>query len=198
MIAMLTGKLAQQSLDRIVIDVQGVGYGVLVPIGTTGRLKPQEDERVTVYIHTHVREDALMLFGFASQEERHVFEKLIGVTGVGAKLALAILSALGPMDLVQAVETNDVKALTNVSGIGKKTAQRLILELKSRIDDFTLDAISPSQSAQSQLTEDLKSALKNMGIDANVIDTLIEQLAEDIAANVDIGELIRKAFRLLR
>ena len=198
MIAMLTGKLAQQSLDRIVIDVQGVGYGVFVPIGTTGRLKPQEDERVTVYIHTHVREDALMLFGFASQEERHVFEKLIGVTGVGAKLALAILSALGPMDLVQAVETNDVKALTNVSGIGKKTAQRLILELKSRIDDFTLDAISPSQSAQSQLTEDLKSALKNMGIDANVIDTLIEQLAEDIAANVDIGELIRKAFRLLR
>lgn len=198
MIAMLTGKLAQQGLDRIVIDVQGVGYGVFVPVGTAGRLKPQEDERVTVYIHTHVREDALMLFGFASQEERHVFEKLIGVTGVGAKLALAILSALGPMDLVQAVETNDVKALTNVSGIGKKTAQRLILELKSRIDDFTLDAISPSQSAQSQLTEDLKSALKNMGIDANVIDTLIEQLADDIAANVDIGELIRKAFRLLR
>lgn len=198
MIAMLTGKLAQQGLDRIVIDVQGVGYGVFVPVGTAGRLKPQEDERVTVYIHTHVREDALMLFGFASQEERHVFEKLIGVTGVGAKLALAILSALGPMDLVQAVETNDVKALTNVSGIGKKTAQRLILELKSRIDDFTLDAISPSQSARGQLTEDLKSALKNMGIDANVIDSLIEQLADDIEANVDMGELIRKAFRLLR
>lgn len=198
MIALLTGKLVQQRLDHIIIDVNGVGYSVFVPMGTQGRLKPQEDERVTVYVHTHVREDALLLFGFASHEEKHVFEKLISVTGVGAKLALAILSALSPGDLVKAVEGNDVKALTNVSGIGKKTAQRLILELKSRIDDFTLEAISPTASAQSQLTEDLKSALKNMGIDPNTIDTLVEQLEADITANTDIGELIRKAFKLLR
>lgn len=198
MIALLTGKILQQRLDHIIVGVHGVGYSVHVPVGTQGRLKSnEEDQSVTIHIHTHVREDALMLYGFATNEEKIVFEKLISVSGVGAKLGLAILSALPPVELVKAIETNDVSALTKISGIGKKTAQRLILELKSKIDDSTLEAIAPVDDAKSKIVEDLKSSLKNMGYDNKTIDDILETLGDKIETQ-SFDDLLRAAFKMMR
>jgi len=141
MIAHLRGVIMAQTIDRVILDVHGVGYEVFVPAGTQGRLGGKsatgEGEEVSVHVFTSVREDAIQLFGFASMDQKKVFEKLTGVSGVGPKLALAVLSTLEPEELVRAVETNDVVALTGVPGVGKKKAQRLILEMKARFDDMT-------------------------------------------------------------
>ncbi len=199
MIAHLSGMILTHTLDRLILDVQGVGYEVFVPIGTQGRLKPREDGRVSVHVHTQVREDAIHLYGFATGDEKIVFERLMTVTGVGAKMALAILSALPPAELFQAVEGNDLKALVGVSGVGKKTAQRLILELKSKFDDMTLDAIAPSAALKgNKLMDDLKSALKNMGYPPATIDAVVEQLAARAAEFDSVEAMIRESFKLLR
>lgn len=198
MIAHLTGTVLSHSIDSMIVDVSGVGYQVFVPVGTQGRLAEQEDGRVSVHIYTSVREDAIQLFGFASMDEKRVFDKLTSVSGVGPKLALSVLSALEPMELLTAVETNDIKALTNVSGIGKKTAQRLILELKSKFDNFALDQIAPSASAGGQLIEDLRSALGNLGYSAAIIDEVAGLLTPRVSEFNAVDDLLREAFKLLR
>ena len=138
-----------------------------------------------------------MLYGFASREVKGVFEKLITVSGVGAKMALAVLSTMDPSELVGAIESNDVSALTKVSGVGKKTAQRLILELKSKLDADTLGAIAPS-SAGGQKTEEFKSALKNLGFDPKVVDELSKKLKDDLASpDVSLDDLVRRALKAM-
>jgi Holliday junction DNA helicase RuvA len=134
LIGALTGRLAADEGGAVVIDVGGVGYEVTTPLGTLGRVA-SEDGRITLQIHTHVREDAIELFGFATASERAAFRTLLGVSHVGPKLALAVLSSLSPGQLAAAVESNDVAALTRISGVGKKTAQRIALELKGKLSD---------------------------------------------------------------
>lgn len=198
MIAHLTGELLGQGLDRLVVDVSGVGYEVSVPLGTQGRLKPREDGRVSLHIHTSVREDAIQLFGFATMEEKRTFDKLISVSGVGPKMALSVLSMLSPTELVKAIEGNDVKALTKISGVGLKTAQRMILELKGRTDGLTLDALSPTASPQQAVLEDLRSALGNLGYKPETVDPVVEQLKAKITDVTKVDDLLREAFKLLR
>lgn len=198
MIAHLTGELLKHGLDRLIVDVNGVGYEVSVPLGTQGRVKPREDGRVSLHIHTSVREDAIQLFGFATMEEKRTFDKLISVSGVGPKMALSVLSMLTPAELVAALEGNDVKALTKISGVGLKTAQRMILELKGRTDGLTLDAISPTQSPKSALLEDLRSALGNLGYKPETVDPIVEKLREKINDATKVDDLLREAFKLLR
>lgn len=198
MIAHLTGELLGHGLDRLIVDVNGVGYEVSVPLGTQGRVKPREDGRVSLHIHTSVREDAIQLFGFATMEEKRTFDKLISVSGVGPKMALSVLSMLTPAELVAALEGNDVKALTKISGVGLKTAQRMILELKGRTDGLTLDAISPTQSPKSALLEDLRSALGNLGYKPETVDPIVEKLREKINDATKVDDLLREAFKLLR
>jgi Holliday junction DNA helicase RuvA len=198
MIAHLTGELLGQGLDRLVVDVSGVGYEVSVPLGTQGRLKPREDGRVSLHIHTSVREDAIQLFGFATMEEKRTFDKLISVSGVGPKMALSVLSMLSPTELVKAIEGNDVKALTRISGVGLKTAQRMILELKGRTDGLTLDALSPAASPQAAVLEDLRSALGNLGYKPETVDSVVEQLKAKITDTTKVDDLLREAFKLLR
>lgn len=198
MIALLTGSIVDQSLNHIIVGVGGVGYSVHVPIGTQGKLKPDKNKQVTIHIHTHVREDALMLYGFASREVKTVFEKLTSVSGVGAKMALAVLSTMDPSELVVAIESNDVSALTKVSGVGKKTAQRLILELKSKLDADALGAIAPTSAGGGQKTEEFKSALKNLGFDPKVVDDLAKKLKEDLASpEVTLDDLVRRALKVM-
>jgi Holliday junction DNA helicase RuvA len=198
MIAYLTGKILDHTIDRIIIDVQGVGYEVYVPVGTQGRLEEKEDGTVSVHIFTSVREDAIQLYGFGTRDEKKIFERVTSVSGVGPKLGLAILSSLEPKELFVAVETNDIASLTKVSGIGKKTAQRLILELKSKFDGFALDAISPSDGAGGALIEDLRSALANLGYGNNTIDEVAGQLAGRADDFDTIDDMLREAFKLLR
>ena len=198
MIAMLTGTIAAQTIDSMVFDVRGVGYEVFCPPGTAGRLRETESGELRVYIYTVVREDAFLLYGFASPEDKRVFERVISVNGVGPRLGLAILGALSPMELFTAVETNDLGALTKVSGIGKKTAQRIILELKSKLDASLLDALAPADAESNTLLNDLRSALQNMGYNAATIDSIVDAVTPKLGEYETFDDLLREAFKLLR
>jgi Holliday junction DNA helicase RuvA len=165
MIAKLTGRLVEKQATRLVVDVHGVGYDVQVPLSTFYHL-PEPGADVTLRIHTHVREDALSLFGFATALELRLFERLIGISGIGPKLALAVLSGIDPADLVRAVQAGDVGRLTLIPGVGKKTAERIGLELKDRLSqqlatELGVDGAAPAGGTA--LRADLVSALLNLG-----------------------------------
>jgi Holliday junction DNA helicase RuvA len=165
MIALLRGGLIEKQASRLVVDVQGVGYEVQVPLSTYYHL-PDVGAQVTLRIHTHVREDALALFGFATALEQQVFERLIGISGIGPRLALSVLSGIDPLELVRAVQAGDVGRLTLIPGIGKKTAERIGLELKDRLPlSLVSEAGAPGAGAAGEpaLRTDLLSALLNLG-----------------------------------
>lgn len=166
MIASLTGVLQIKDArrpQRIVVDVTGVGYEVWAPLHTIYALG-DPGARVTLRIHTHVREDVLQLFGFATDLEQNLFERLIGVSGVGPKLALAVLSGLEPQELVRAIRSNDLGRLTAIPGVGRKTAERLVVDLKDRLaqEDVGGGPTAPLAPADS-IREDVLSALANLG-----------------------------------
>ncbi len=196
MIAHLSGRILHASLDWLILSVGGVGYEVHVPVGTTGKLQPEPGADVHLWIHTSVREDAIQLFGFPSDEELRLFRELLSVNGVGPRLGLSVLSDLSPMEVVAAVHNDDVNTLTRVSGIGKKTAQRMILELKSRLTDF---AWSPdlSSAPQGAVFDDLRSALSNLGFPAGKIDDVLPRLKAETAAQEDLDGLLREALKML-
>ena len=163
MIGALRGRILEKAPNRIVVDVQGVGYEVHIPLSTYYDLG-DNDSDVTLRIYTHVREDALQLFGFLSDIERQMFERLLSVSGIGPKLAVAVLSGLETRDLVAAVQRADVARLTTIPGVGRKTAERIVLELKDRLAHI---AAAPIEEAIPRTADrgraDLLSALQNLG-----------------------------------
>jgi holliday junction DNA helicase RuvA len=175
-IARLTGRLIEKQATRLVVDVHGVGYDVQVPLSTFYRL-PEPGAEVTLRVHTHVREDALSLFGFGSALEQQVFERLIGVSGIGPKLALAVLSGIDAADLVRAVQAGDVGRLTLIPGVGKKTAERIGLELKGRLPQplaAELAAGADGPPGDTTLRADLVSALLNLGYHRALADKAVD------------------------
>ena len=163
MIAHLRGRLFDKQPNRIVIDVNGVGYDVSVPLSTFYGLG-DEGHEIALRIHTHVREDALSLYGFATTLELTVFERLIGISGIGPKLALAVLSGIETPELVRAIERGDVARLTAIPGVGKKTSERIIVELKDRLPRLrTESAVASGAPGPSALRDDVLSALVNLG-----------------------------------
>ena len=164
MIARLEGSLVEKTPGRIIIDVQGVGYDVQVPLSTF-YVVGEPGARVAVRVHTHVREDLIGLYGFATALEQELFERLISISGIGPKLALAVLSGIEPPDLVRAIRGQDVARLTAIPGVGKKTAERIGLELKDRLPSSLQAAADSAKPATpgDQLRSDLLSALLNLG-----------------------------------
>ena len=165
MIAFLRGRVLDKQPNKVLVDVQGVGYELQVPLSTFYDIGEAGDE-VALRVHTHVREDALQLFGFLTVLELQVFEKLIAISGIGPKLAIAVLSGIEPRELVGAVHRGDVARLTGVPGIGKKTAERIVLELKDRLAPLLLPAGAgpvPVDPPGERLRADLLSALQNLG-----------------------------------
>jgi Holliday junction DNA helicase RuvA len=163
MIAHLRGRLLEKHPNRVIVDVQGVGYEAQVPLSTFYDLAEPGAE-VSLRIHTHVREDALALYGFATLLELQLFERLISVSGIGPKLALAVLSGIEPTDLITAVKLGDVARLTAIPGVGKKTAERIGLELKDKMAAFAPPAFAPGgATAGESLRTDVLSALINLG-----------------------------------
>lgn len=161
MIAYLRGRILDKQPNRLIVEVQGVGYDVAVPLSTFYGLGDTGSE-VELRVHTHVREDALALFGFATRLEQALFERLIGVSGIGPKLALAVLS-IEPADLIRAIETADVARLTAIPGVGKKTGERIVLELKDRLPRARPDAAVSAAAGPPALKDDVVSALVNLG-----------------------------------
>jgi Holliday junction DNA helicase RuvA len=164
MIARLTGRLIEKQATRLVVDAHGVGYDVQVPLSTF-YLLPEVGGEVTLRIHTHVREDALSLFGFATALEQQLFERLIAIGGIGPKLALAVLSGIDPADLVRAIQGGDVGRLTLIPGVGKKTAERIGLELKDRLPQQLSEALAlaGAPAGEASVRADVLSALLNLG-----------------------------------
>jgi holliday junction DNA helicase RuvA len=163
-IAQLRGRILDKQPNRIVLDVNGVGYDVFVPLSTFYGLGDSGAE-IVLRIHTHVREDALALYGFATPLEQELFERLIGISGIGPKVALAVLSGIEPAELMRAIERADVARLTGIPGIGKKTSERIVLELKDRLPRAVVASASPDAAASpsDSVRDDVLSALLNLG-----------------------------------
>jgi Holliday junction DNA helicase RuvA len=161
-IAFLRGRILEKHPNRVVVDVSGVGYDVFVPLSTFYALTDAGGD-AALRIHTHVREDALALYGFATMLEQELFERLIGINGIGPKLALSVLSGIEPLELMRAIERSDVARLTNIPGVGKKTSERIVLELKDRLPRAVPAVAGDGVSAPSPVSEDVLSALMNLG-----------------------------------
>ena len=165
MIASLRGNILEKHPNRIVVDVNGVGYEVFVPLSTFyGLGEPGAD--IALRIHTHVREDALTLYGFATLLEQELFERLIGIGGIGPKVALSVLSGIEPLELIRAIERGDVARLTAIPGVGKKTSERIVLELKDRLPRPQVAAVIAGDAIGADrvgIRDDVLSALVNLG-----------------------------------
>ncbi|OUM94733.1 MAG: Holliday junction DNA helicase RuvA [Firmicutes bacterium ZCTH02-B6] len=195
MIGMLRGRLWQRGADWLVVDVGGVGYRVFVPTGVLARL-PAIGGDVELYVHTHVREDALALYGFLAEEELRLFEELIGVSGVGPRLALTALSALSAEQLRRAVLDEDVGTLTRIPGIGRKTAQRMILELKGRLGRTGATAGVPAPDAAP--AADALAALVSLGYSQAEASQALAAAQRDMNGQpADTAKLVRMALRHL-
>jgi Holliday junction DNA helicase RuvA len=201
LIGRLVGKIVEDDGVVAIVDVNGVGYEVTMPLGTKGRLSPDPASIVTVWIHTNVREDALDLFGFASAAERTAFRTIIGVPNVGPKLALSILGSVSVHDLATLVMRGDTGKLTAIPGVGKKTAERLVLELKGKLDAGPSPGPSASVAAvpTGGKAELLTSALVRMGYKPSEADRALATLLQggrDLEAP-PLGDLVREALAVL-
>lgn len=200
MIGRLTGIIVEQAFDgACVIDVGGVGYEVWMPLGAIGQL-PQSPAAATVHVHTHLREDALTLYGFASQDDRTAFRTLLGVTGVGPRLALSILSQLSAAELADAIQRGDRARFKGISGVGKKIVERLVLELKDKLHTgpvVSRSKLAPSvQPAPGEPLGAVHGALLQMGFKPGEADSAVQKLEAE-ATGKKTEELLREALALL-
>jgi Holliday junction DNA helicase RuvA len=175
MIARLFGKVADKQPNRLILDVSGVGYDVQVPLSTY-YVTADVGGEMALRIHTHVREDQLALYGFATELELLMFERLIAVSGIGPKLALSVLSGIEPRDLAGAIQRNDLARLTAIPGVGKKTAERMCVELRDRLPKAMAASDAPASPGDA-LRDDLVSALVNLGYHRQAIDKSLDKLS---------------------
>jgi len=199
MIAFLTGRLASKTPTHLTLDVQGVGYEVHIPLSTYYAL-PNLDEVAALNIHTHLREDAIQLFGFLSQSEKESFQLLTTVSGIGPKLALSVLSSLPVAELVRAIQTEDVEKLATVPGIGKKSAGRIALELKDKVNRIQSGAVRTSAADASGSDgpyEDALSALVNLGYRSQDARDALTRVTKRAAHPIVLKDLIRDGLKEL-
>jgi holliday junction DNA helicase RuvA len=188
MIAHLRGRVLSKTPQSVVVETSGVGYEVTISIPTFTAL-PAEGSEVSLLIHTHVREDALALFGFMSSTEKRLFEKLLGISGIGPKLAVTVLSGLPPERLVAAIHGQDHATLTRIPGVGKKTAERIVLELKDKLQEL---APAPIAGIATPVSEDVLSALVNLGYQRAAAQKGIEAA---VARDSDVARDFESLFR---
>ncbi|MGP8157625.1 MAG: Holliday junction branch migration protein RuvA [Candidatus Acidiferrales bacterium] len=193
MIGSLRGKLAEKRPNHILLDVGGVGYHVQIPLSTFASLGSLHDE-TTLLIHTHVREDQFALYGFLTAREKHCFELLISASGVGPSLALKILSGMGLEDLVPAIRKGDLAQLVRIPGVGRKTAERIVVELRDKLAVVDLPDTG-KRATRSELESDVASALVNLGYDARSVERAVEKARAAGAADFD--KLVRDSLQIL-
>lgn len=186
MIGSLRGKLISRRPDNVIVEVGGVGYHINVPLNILSNL-PQEGSNIFLYIYTHVREDSLQLYGFATEDEKRIFTTLLGITGIGPKMALNILSGISHHDFIEAIEKEDVALLCRIPGLGKKTAHRLILELREKLPSV--------EKPRDRVFEDTLSALVNLGYKKSEAQESLEMAYKK--GYKDIESLLRESLKYL-
>ena len=182
------------------MDVGGVGYDVTIPVSTFTGL-PEPGGEVRLRIHTHVREDALSLYGFLSQDEKNLFERLIAVSNIGPTLAIKVLSGLEPADLASAIRKGELERLVRIPGVGKKTAERIILELRDKLPAPVGEAVTASQPALTDVDQDVLSALLNLGCARPAAETAIRKAKAAAAPGANMADfepLFRRAMEYVR
>lgn len=195
MIARLAGTLVAKQVQRLVIDVGGVGYDVIVPLSTVYTLG-EPGARVTLRVHTHVREDAIQLFGFGTELEQSLFERLVGVSGIGPRVAISVLSGIEPPELVRAISQGDVARLTRIPGVGRKTAERLVVELRDRLPELAGVETTAEAEPRDEVRNDVLSALANLGYQRAAADKAVDKvLARDATREFEV--VLREALRVL-
>jgi Holliday junction DNA helicase RuvA len=196
MIALLRGVLLEKHPNQAIVEAGGVGYDVVIPVSTYTHL-PDAGAEVRLRIHTHVREDALALFGFLTQDEKVMFERLIGVSGIGPKLAVTILSGLAATELIHSIRAGDVAKLVRIPGIGKKTAERMVLELRDKLPPATGDVPqTPAAEAFTAVEQDVLSALLNLGCARPQAEAAVRKAKSGVPAEFE--PLFRRALELVR
>jgi holliday junction DNA helicase RuvA len=199
MIAALTGRLACKSPSQITLDVQGVGYELFIPLSTFYSL-PDIDESASLRVHTHLREDAIQLFGFLTTTEKDAFILLTGISGIGPKLALSVLSTLSVTDLISAIRAGDMEKLATVPGIGKKSAGRIVLELKDKVERLhamPAATVHVTGDPSSLLHDDALSALVNLGYRAQEAKDIIKRITQSQSSPMPLKDLIRETLKEL-
>jgi holliday junction DNA helicase RuvA len=199
MIAHLRGRLLSKTPNQAIVDCAGVGYDVTISVATFSAL-PNEGAEVALHIHTHVREDQLALFGFSETQEKRLFEKLLTISGIGPKLAITVLSGIDSSRLINAIRSGDHATLTKIPGIGKKTAERVVLELKDKLDDLaTTIPTTTGATHHGAAGDDALSALVNLGYPRPVAQKAIETaITKDPEAAHDFETLFRAAMAAIR
>jgi len=195
MIAQLRGTLADKRPNQVLVDVGGVGYLVHIPVSTFYALGDLHSN-VTLLIHTQVREDAIALYGFLSSREKHLFELLISASGVGPVLALKILSGMSVDDLVPAVRAGDLVRLTRIPGVGRKTAERMVVELKDKLEAVVVETEKPAATSPAGIEADVISALVNLGYDGRAAETAVGEAKREAGAG-NFEKLLRGALQAL-
>ncbi|SEG17871.1 Holliday junction DNA helicase subunit RuvA [Bryocella elongata] len=198
MIAHIRGQILAKTPNSVIVDCQGVGYELAISVATYTEIGEVNAE-ARLHVHTHVREDALLLYGFAELNEKRLFEKLLTISGIGPKLAITVLSGISADRLIAAIRGGDHATLTKIPGIGKKTAERVVLELKDKLDDMA--AAMPSPTATPSLgavAEDVLSALVNLGYPRPIAQKAVESAAKDSAVASDFEKLFRAAMSAVR
>jgi len=196
MIGQLRGRLTDKRPNQVLVDVGGVGYIVQVPLSTYAALGDLHAE-VTLLIHTHVREDQLALYGFLSSREKHFFEMLLSASGVGPSLALKILSGMSVEELIPAIRNGDLVRLTKIPGVGRKTAERIVVELKDKLDAVTVEAAErPAASSPAGIEADVVSALVNLGYDARTAESAVSEAKREAGCK-NFEQLLRTSLQIL-
>ena len=201
MIAFLRGKLLEKHPNQVIVDTSGVGYDVVIPISTFSAL-PDTGVEVALRIHTHVREDALALFGFLTAEEKALFEKLISVSGIGPSLAIKVLSGLATPSIIDAIRGGQVEQLVRIPGVGKKTAERMVLELKDKLEGLgsssaPMGVSIKSEPALGDIEQDVLSALVNLGCNRASAEAAVRKAKTSVEGSA-FEPMFRKALELVR
>ena len=200
MIALIKGKIAYKGISHVVVDTQGVGYRVFIPLTTFYEL-PDLGHVVTLHIHTHVKQDAISLFGFYTLQERELFQLMISVSGIGPKIAMNILSGISANDLLQAISSGNLGKLVSIPGVGKKMAERLILELKEKVIKKMMLEETPAADDQHKaseiIIEDVLSALVNLGYKSNVARDALDKALRSSEEDLGMDQLLKKTLKNL-
>ena len=200
MIALISGKIVYKGISHVVIDAHGVGYRIFIPLTTFYEL-PEAGQIITLHVHTHVKQDAINLIGFYTVQERDIFQLMLSVSGIGPKMSMNILSGISVPEMLRAISSGDVRKLISIPGLGKKLAERLILELKEKVVKKMMAEEMPALDNQQKINEiireDVLSALINLGYKSNIAQDALDKVLYTSAKELAMDQLLKKTLKLL-